>query len=130
MRYRACLALKLSLNDKSVDVLSQCDDPVVALLALDAEAQGRTAKPIDKTLWASHMTTDGLYDEYWLLAYEANLKSWLPNSGGVDFVAADHNFGFLKNNNVSFYDGSRATPTGAAPIPMPTLPTTITFAGY
>jgi len=126
----ACLALKLELSTNSVDAVSQCDDPVVALLALDAEGQGRTAKVIDKALWTSHMTADALYDEHWLLAYEANVKAWLPNGGGVDFVATDPNFGFLKNENVFFYDSSRATPAGAAPIPMPTLPTIVTFAGY
>jgi hypothetical protein len=126
----ACLALGLHLDDKSVDSISQCDDPVVALLALDCERQGLVSKPLDETLWRSHMTADALYDEYWLLAYEANCKGWLPSVGGVDHVAADPNFGFLKSKNVYFYDTSRAAPTGSAPIPMPTLPTVATFGTY
>jgi len=126
----ACLALNLHLNDKSVDAISQCDDPVVALLALDCERLGRLSKPLDKTLWGIHMSADGLYDEYWLLAYEANCKGWLPNVGGVDFVAADSNFRFLKNNNVYFYDTSRAAPAVGSPIPLPTLPTVATFGTY
>jgi len=76
------------------------------------------------------MTADALYDEYWLIAYEANCKGWLTSVGGVDHVAADPNFGFLKSKNVYFYDTSQAAPVGAAPIPMPTLPTVATFGAY
>lgn len=35
------------------------------------------------------MTPDGLYEEHWLLSYEANIKGWLSTTGGVDHVAAD-----------------------------------------
>ena len=126
----ACLAMGLHLGDRAVDVISQCDDPVVALLALDCEQHGLVSKPLDKTLWASHMTQDALYDEYWLLAYEANIKNWLPSVGGVDHVAADVNFGFLKTNGVYFYDTTlaapptpAAVPAAAAPVPLPTVPT-------
>jgi hypothetical protein len=85
----ACLALGLTIGDTAVDAISRCDDSVVALLALDCEQRNLTTKPLDKTLWSNHMNADGLYDEFWLLAYEANVKAWLPNPGGVDFVAAD-----------------------------------------
>jgi hypothetical protein len=43
-----------------------------------------------------------LYGEEWLLAYEANFKGWLKTS--TDYVKADPNFGYLKNNRVPFYD--------------------------
>jgi hypothetical protein len=49
------------------------------------------------------MTKDGLYDEQWLLAYEANVKGWLPSVGGGDHVNADPGFSFLKNAGVEFY---------------------------
>jgi hypothetical protein len=126
----ACLALRLQLDDKSVDSISQCDDPVVALLALDCEQHGLVSKSLDKTLWSSHMTADALYDEHWLLAYEANSKGWLPNVGGKDHVAADPNFAFLKSQNVYFYDPTRGAAAGTAPIPLPTLPTIATFAAF
>ena len=124
----ACLALRLHLHEKAVECISKCDDPVVALLALDCEQNGLVSKPLDKTLWSSHMTQDGLYDEHWLLAYEANLKGWLPNAGPGDHVAADTNFSFLKANGVHFYEPNLATPPAAAPVPLPTLPT-LSIAG-
>jgi hypothetical protein len=126
----ACIALRLRLENEAVDALSRCDDPVVALLALHCEREGLVSKPLDKSLWSTHMTSDGLYDEFWLLAYEANCKGWLPDVRGADAVAADPNFGFLKANNVHFYDVSRAAPAVGAPIPLPTLPTIATTATF
>jgi hypothetical protein len=126
----ACLALGLRLHDRAVKLVSNCDDSVIALLGLDCERNGLVSKPLDKTLWNSHMTADALYDEYWLLAYEANVKGWLPSVTGVDYVAADPNFGFLKANGVSFYDPSQAAPAQQAPIPLPVLPTLSTFRNF
>lgn len=126
----ACLALHLRISDRAVGAVSHCDDPVVALLALDCERNGLLSKPIDTTLWSSHMTSDSLYDEYWLLAYEANCKGWLPNVGGTDYVSADPNFRFLKSQSVSFYDPNRAAVAGTAPIPLPTLPTITTSVRF
>ncbi len=81
------------------------------------------------------MTADALYEKHWLLAYEANIKKWLPNKGGTDHVHKDANFGFLKANKVSFYNSRLAAPARpkAAKVPLPKLPTVaqlITFAGY
>jgi hypothetical protein len=112
----ACLALGLTMNDEAVDAISQCDDPVVALLALDCEERQLTSKPLNKTLWSSHMKAEELYDEFWLLAYEANLKGWLPDIGGIDFVAADQNFGVLKAAGVQFYDANLGVPAAAPPV--------------
>jgi hypothetical protein len=133
----ACLALGLKLNDTAVEAISKCDDSVVALLALDCEQHGLVSKALDKSLWNSHMTHQALYDKHWLLAYEANVKKWLPSSGGTDYVRDDVNFGFLKRNKVSFYDSSLAAPAPPArrkrrKVPLPTLPTVslIEFAEY
>jgi hypothetical protein len=118
----ACLALGLKLGAPAVDSISNCVDPVVALLALDCEQHNLVAKPPDKALWATQMTSEALYDDQWLLAYEANVKGWLPSVGSADHVDADVNFAFLKANGVSFYDPTRAAPSAAAaPIPLPTV---------
>jgi hypothetical protein len=81
------------------------------------------------------MTADALYEKHWLLAYEANIKGWLPNGAGTDYVVNDANFGFLKQNNVFFYDSALAAPAPPAPaqVPLPTLPTAaslVIFVGY
>lgn len=122
----ACLALNLRIRDRAVDAISNCDDSVVALLALDCEQRGLVAKPLEKSLWSSHMSVEALYDKHWLLAYEANVKKWLPSRNGTDYVNSDVNFGFLKRNKVTFYDSKKlAAPARpkTAKIPLPTIPT-------
>lgn len=128
----ACLALRVRLDGAAVDAISQCDDSVVALLALDCERHGLTSKPIDKSNWNSHMTGDALYDKHWLLAYEANIKKWLPSVDGTDYVSNDVNFGFLKRNKVSFYNSRLGAGRPIAKVPLPTLPTAPLFrlTGY
>jgi hypothetical protein len=80
------------------------------------------------------MTKDLFYDKNWLLAYDANIKKWLPSVGGKDHIGADPNFSFLRQSGVYFYDQSLGTPAAVAPVPLPTLPTISlivqTAAGY
>lgn len=116
----ASITLGLTLEPEAVSALSKADDSVVALMALDCESRGLMTTALDKTLWLPCMTPAGLYEEHWLLSYEANIKGWLPTVGGGDHVSADSNFDFLKASGVYFYN---TVPLGASPIPTPTLPT-------
>jgi len=96
---------KLQLEVQASDVLSKSNDTVIALLALDALKRGLIPSGMNLTLWESFMTQNDLYEKQWLLSYEANKKGWLPSFGGsTDHVMADTNFGFLKMNDVYFYD--------------------------
>jgi hypothetical protein len=114
----ACLALRVPINPNICNEVSHCDDSVVALLALHCESEGLCAAPLDKTLWASYMTQQNLYEDQWLLSYEANMKGWLPSREHNDHVAADPNFGFLKSSGVSFYDTTKVSPADIA-LPLP-----------
>lgn len=98
-----CLALELTLNNDTVDKVSQCRDSCVALLALDCQREGLTSKPLKTNVWEEYLNKDELYGDQWLLAYEASIKGWLKPKNGQDYVAADPNFAFLKSNNVFFY---------------------------
>lgn len=103
------------IGQSATKVISGMDDSVVALLALDACSRGLVARNLDTTRWELHMSIDGLREEQWLLSYEANVKGWLPSVGGGDHVALDSTFGYLKSQDVSFYDA-----TGFGPIPIST----------
>jgi len=120
----SCLALGITLSQSASAAVSKCVDSVVALLALHCEDQGLVSAPLDHTVWSTYMNRASLYEEQWLLAYEANVKGWLPSLGGHDHVSADPNFGFLKAEGVSFYDVTKAVPAApGAPVPVPTPPT-------
>ncbi len=99
-----CLLFKISLDDETTSNIAQMEDSVVAILALDANEKGLLNNNFNPALWQSIMATPSLYDETWLLSYEANVKGWLPSLGNHDHVADDPNFSFLKQNGVHFYD--------------------------
>jgi hypothetical protein len=112
------LAFGVQLKAASAKAVSKLDDSIVALLALDAEDRGLFNSKLDKSVWAKHMTQRSLYEEDWLLSYEANVKGWMSSLGGGDHVADDPNFGFLKTKGVEFYDLSQASPV----VPKATQP--------
>ena len=101
-----CLLFKLALDDHTATQMAQMEDSVVAILALDARAKGLMSNNVNLALWASMMTTQSLFEENWLLSYEANVKGWLPSSIVPDHVTADPHFMFLKQHGVHFYDSS------------------------
>jgi len=114
---QTCIAFDLPVHREPAEALSRTDDSFVALMALDAHSRG-LAPTLDLSAWALLMDTENLYTEHWLLAYEANIKGWLPSVTSTDHVMADNRFGFLKSNGIEFYELARATqlvPTGISP---------------
>ena len=99
-----CLLFGILLDDPTASRVAQMEDSVVAILALDAKGKGLISNNVNLTLWASMMTTQSLFEENWLLSYEANVKGWLPSQSLPDHVSADPNFNYLKQNGVHFYD--------------------------
>lgn len=100
------ILLELPIHKKALDVVSIMEDPVVAILALDAKSKKLIPKSYTFDHFATHMTTDDLYGDHWLLSYEANLKGWLPPVCLNDNVEKDPCFKFFKKQKVSFYNNS------------------------
>jgi len=96
--------LKLKIDNKAAREISLLDNSLVALIALDLYRSGLIPQGLKLTLWESFMTEKELYDEHWLIAYEASIKGWLPSKNGDDFIKNDPFFSTLKDCNVEFYD--------------------------
>lgn len=116
------LAFNIHLDADSGTAISNIEDSIVVLLALHAEQKSLFTTPLDKNNWAKYMTPQGLYEENWLLSYEANVKGWLQGVGGIDHVTADTNFNFLKTNGVEFYDLTKTIPMLPPSIQPPSGP--------
>lgn len=114
----AILSFGLTVQIPAADATAKVDNSAVALLALDADRGGFVPSGLDTTGWRSRMTQADLFDDQWLLSYEANVKGWLPSAGGGDHVASDVRFGYLKGLGVEFY---QRVPM-LAPPPVPVLP--------
>lgn len=98
------LRFRLTVEADAVTALASMEDPVVALLTLEAESKDILSATLDKSQWQARMTTQDLREEHWLLAYEAVQKGWLAGAGGTDHVAADVEFDWLRRQQVSFYE--------------------------
>lgn len=84
-------------------------DPAVMVLSLHAKELGFIPKSVSLVDWSA-LDVGSLYDSNWLLAYEAEVRGWLP-SNRKRYVDADPNFSGLKQANVSFYDPDVTAPT-------------------
>jgi len=99
-------ALEIKLPKNISKILSESEDSIVALVSLDLEKQGLLSSPLDYKKWIPLMTTEELYSENWLFAYEVVKKNWIPLGATPNYVDNDPFFSILKNNNVDFYDES------------------------
>ena len=98
------ILFNLTFSDATVDILSEIENPFIALLVLDAQRQDFISSTYKFSLWESLMTPAELKTSNWLLAYEALVKGWLPSATGVDYVSSDDGFKYLQAQNVRFYD--------------------------
>ncbi|MBI3525085.1 MAG: RNA-directed DNA polymerase [Betaproteobacteria bacterium] len=104
------ICLDCKLDARIVEKSLLASDPCVALCALHAISKGLVLGAVDVSALEALMHEGELVDGQWLLVYEANVKGWLPNLGGKDFVTASKHFGSMKAAGVSFYDTNAALP--------------------
>ncbi|TKB72960.1 MAG: RNA-directed DNA polymerase [Nitrospira sp.] len=100
----ALIEFKCVIRVTTVKIVTDLDDPLAALLALDAEQRGLLRSKLDLSRWASCKRKSELYGANWLLSYEGNLKGWLPSKGTSDYVNEDERFAAMKKLGVTFYN--------------------------
>jgi reverse transcriptase-like protein len=100
-----CKELAINLSREAVAAVSQMHSSVCGLLLMDLERLGRLPVPIDMTYWRSFENSAALWEELWLLSYEAGVRGW----GGFSdaHVRADPHFEELRVREVRFYDENR-----------------------
>ena len=58
------------------------------------------------------MQASDLYENHWLLAYEAFEHGWLPSANSQDYIGGDDFFSILRQHGVRFY-GAGVAPTSS-----------------
>jgi hypothetical protein len=94
--------LAIDLSPVAAAELSVKTNSIIVLLALDLKRSKRIPSGLDTSLWRTMLTTDNLYGENWLLAYELKVRGWLRTAD--DYLSADPFFKKLKDNKVRFYN--------------------------
>jgi hypothetical protein len=100
-----CKSLDITIDIETANKVTEINNSIVALVALDLQHSGLFPAGTRFTLWESQMTASALYTENWLLAYEAYIKNWLPKPS--NYVETDDFFKALFVNRVEFYDAAR-----------------------
>jgi len=102
------LAWSVPLSTNAARLVSGMEDDVVALLALDLDAEGLFPKgALNKNDWAALAAEpDALAGKHWLLAYEANQQGWLSAAS----IAKNREFSAMSTAQVSFYDKKKRKP--------------------
>ena len=99
--------MNIPISKQVAEIIVRLDDDLVALAALDLNEHGLFGAT-DFTKWCAHMQSAELYDNHWLIAYEAFEHSWLPADGNNDYIADDEFFSILRLHGVRFYGGAVA----------------------
>ncbi|UUC49149.1 RNA-directed DNA polymerase [Pseudomonas citronellolis] len=97
-----CKELNLTLSEQNIDRIADMHSSPCALLLMDLQRLGTLSKPPRTTYWKVHEKKEALYDDLWLLSYEAGLRRWGNLADG--HIVTDPHFGILHAHNVHFYD--------------------------
>ncbi|MGE4242381.1 MAG: RNA-directed DNA polymerase [Ramlibacter sp.] len=105
-----CKELGLAMSAANVDSVAAMDSSICALILLDLHSTGCLPKTPSPSRWKAFETTSALWEEQWMLSYEAAVRGW----GGMSdvHVRADPHFEELRTRQVRFYD------TGASMAPI------------
>ncbi|MFC9710608.1 reverse transcriptase domain-containing protein [Paenibacillus sp. NPDC056933] len=94
--------LRLKINRASAKQISQMDDCISMLTALDLRDKGLIPSGLSTTDWNKYLKPEALYEEHWLFAYEAVKKGWMTPRN--NYLLSDPFFSILNLKNVNFYN--------------------------
>ncbi|GIO83260.1 reverse transcriptase [Paenibacillus faecis] len=97
-------SLSIKISRSAAKEISQMDDTIAVLTALDLRNDGLVQSGLDLSAWNNICTHENLYQEKWIFAYEAIKKGWL--SSRTNYIGNDAFFSQLELRNVEFYDAS------------------------
>lgn len=104
-----CKELSLEITGANVDSVAAMESSICALILLDLDAAGALPKTLAHSRWRPFETSSALWEEQWMLSYEAGVRGW----GGMSdtHIKADPYFDELRKLQVRFYDtGALITP--------------------
>jgi len=92
------------LNLRAAKEIESMSDDIVALTAMFAAQHGAFDSPPSFDYWRSLADSSSLFDEHWLLGYEAIGQGWIPSPNSGDPAKGNSFFESLRANDVHFVD--------------------------
>ena len=107
--------LAVPINDECAEKLFDHNDVIPTLMAMDLRHSGLISKSVRVTGFKNDLTSDGLNDGRWILAYESFQKGWLkPTKANAAFVGTHPFFSVLSRAGISFYSETVLQPATTA----------------
>ncbi|EGV18832.1 hypothetical protein ThimaDRAFT_1636 [Thiocapsa marina 5811] len=104
-----CKELGLTLSPQSVDLVAEMNSSICVLILLDLAATGQLPKLPAPTRWRNFERSEALWEDLWMLSYEAGVRGW----GGMSdtHIRENEHFEELRKLDVRFYnDAAKLTP--------------------
>ncbi|MEF3135647.1 RNA-directed DNA polymerase [Rhizobium sp. 268] len=102
--YLAC-ALDIKIDGEALSMCVRIPNPMIAMLATFAEAQGLINGAIDTSYWQSYANSEGLRSNMFLFAYEAARNEW---QNDVSYCESDPFYGLFLHEKMSFFNMTSA----------------------
>lgn len=93
--------LRLKVDKTVAEKLAQSDNPIIILTYLHLRHSKLITRRVDVSAWEAMLNEANLYNEYWLVAYEAKVRGWLTSPD--NYIDTDDFFKVLADNKVRFY---------------------------
>lgn len=102
-----CKELDLDISETAVNLVAEMNSSICGLILLDMDASGKLPKSPPTARWKPLEKPEALWDDLWMLSYEAGVRGW----GGLSdaHIKADPHFNELWMRNVRFYDTTTAS---------------------
>ena len=99
-----CKELGLALTPANVDIVAEMNSSVCILILLDMSSAGMLPKAPSHARWKGLESKDALWEDLWMLSYEAGVRGW----GGISdvHVRTDPHFEAMRVRNVRFYESA------------------------
>jgi hypothetical protein len=99
-------SLSIKIDARFIKSIFSSGDVISTLIALDLKNSGLVLGRVDTRRLSAELTEDALFDERWLLTYEAIVKKWLKPRI-LNPISTNPYFKILASEKISFYDSSR-----------------------
>jgi hypothetical protein len=100
-------SLAIKIDAKLIQNVFSSGDVISILVALDLKNSHLIQGNVNVNKLNSELTEDSLFDDRWLLTYEALVKKWLNPHGSSNLLSKNLYFRILLQEKVSFYDPAK-----------------------
>lgn len=98
------LLFRIKLKNETTSKILEMEDSVTMLMVLHAVKENLISESVNIPEWCNFTTSDDLFEEHWLLAYEINSNKMFSSLGLSNITKYDPCFKYLIDHQVTFYD--------------------------